>query len=257
MLRALALFNLLRFGLGIFLLAMVFADGLEFPLGQKDPQLFLICIIALIATSLVYFFFNNADRRSFKLFTFLQFLSDVTIIIVMIHSNGGVASSLTTLLIITICAGCVILRITYGFSLAVVGITLLWGEHIYTVITNSTPADYQNLIFISSAILATSAIICTLAKRTRQAEAQSDEHEINILALSSVNNALIQDLEIGILVIDDSGLIETSNPAAFRLLGKEYNKETARIGKVHNELFYKHRLWIADKGTAIVLLHNE
>ena len=189
--------------------------------------------------------------------TFLQFLIDVIIIILMIHSNGGVTSSLTTLLIITICAGCVILRIGYGFALAVTGIVLLWSEHIYSVIKESTSPDYQNLIFIGSAILATSAIICILSRRTRMAEAQSDEKEENILALSSVNNALIQDLEIGILVIDDSGLIETSNRAAFRLLGKEYNSETVRIGKIHKDLFYKHRLWVADKGTALVLLHNE
>lgn len=257
MLRALALFNLLRFGLGVFLLAMIFADGLELPLGKKDPELFLLCVIALVVTSLIYFFFNDADRRSFKLMTFLQFLIDVAIVISMIHSNGGVVSSLTTLLIITICAGCVVLRLNYGFSLAVIGITLLWGEHFYSVSNGLVESDYQNLTFISSAILATSAIICILARRTRKAEAQSDEHQENILALSSVNNALIQDLDIGILVIDDSGLIETSNRAAFRLLGKEYNRETVRIGKIHKELFYKHRLWVADKGNALVLLHNE
>ena len=257
MLRALSLFNLLRFGLGIFLLSMIFADGLEIPLGKKDPTLFLHCTIALIVTSFIYFFLNDSSRRSFKLVTFLQFLTDVIIITLIIHANGGLIPSLTTLLIITICSGCVILRLVYGFSLAITGITLLWVEHLYSVIKESTASDYQNLIFTSSAILATSAIICILARRAREAEAQSDEHEENILALSSVNNALIQDLEIGIIVIDDSGLIETNNPAAFRLLGKEYSQEAVRIDKVHKELSHKHRLWVADKTTSLVLLHNE
>lgn len=256
MLRALALFNFLRFGLGMFLLAMIFSQDVELPLGKQNPHLLLVSSVALIATSFIYFFVGDSNRRSFKLVTFLQFLIDIMLVTLIIHSSGGVTSSLTTVMIITICAGCVVLRLTYGFSLAVAGILLLWTEHLFSVLKLAATPAYENLLFLSSAILATSAIISILARRARNAEAQSDEHQENVLALSSVNNALIQDLDIGILVVDDNGLIETSNRAAFALLGKERKRNVTRVAQLHKELFFKHRLWIADKGSALVFLQN-
>ncbi|MGH1541792.1 MAG: sensor histidine kinase [Arenicella sp.] len=256
MLRALQLFNLLRFGLSIFLLAMIYFQGTTSSLGKANPTLFLVACVTLTVTGLFYFFNADNDKRAFKLITFLQFLVDIVLVTLMMHASGGILSGMTMVLFIIVAAGCVVLRLNYGSGLAVAAIALLWIEHMLSTKVLLNDSNFEAVGITSAGILVTSIIIAKLARRARNVEAESDQQHEDIIALSAINSALIQNLDIGILVTDNKGYIETSNPAAFDMLGEKKSPEMKNISDVHRELYYKHKLWLADKSESIVFLQN-
>lgn len=256
MLRALQFFNILRFGASVFFLAMIYFEGPNLSLGSERPDLFMLACIGMLITSLSYFFNVVDNNRTFKLITAMQFGLDLLLTTFMVHASGSITSEMTMALFIVVAAGCVVLRLNYGTGLAVAAIILISAEHVYSVFKLGVESQYNLLAMICAGLLITNIIISRLARRARTAEAESDEQHENIIALSAVNNALIQDLDIGIFVVDENGYIRTSNPAAFELIGKAKTPEVDNLSKIHRELFYKHRLWLTKKGDPLVFLNN-
>lgn len=257
MVRALGFFNLLRFGLGSFFLAMIYFKANDSNLGTVNPNLFFSAAVTLTFSSFAYFAWTNASRETFNLLTFFQFLIDILCVTAVIHSSGGMTSSINMLLLINVAAGSVVMRYQYGVTLALIAIFLLTGEHFYSILEHDQKQNFQRLAIICAAILTTSLLISAIANRARIAEAKADRQNESILALSAINNALVQDLDIGILVVDRAGRIETSNAASLDLLGHEDPSSASKLEHIHSDLAHRYKLWLQGKSESIVQVYNK
>jgi len=257
MARALGFFNLLRFGLGSFFLATIYLNASQKIIGDINPTLFLVASITLVVSSVLYFSWSNTSRTTFNTLTLIQFVVDIICIIMIIHATGGIKSSLPMLLLINVAAGSVVMRYRYGVGVALIAVILLVGEHIYSIQELNIEANFHRLGLISAAIIFTSLIISAISHRAKEAEAKSDRQNESITALSAINNALVQDLDIGILVVDKSGKIETSNSAALELLGNDETEDSDTIEQIHSDLAHRFKLWREGKSESIVQIFSK
>lgn len=217
-LRLLTFYRLVLTGL---LAVMYFSLQESNPFGVQDHELFRATLLAWLLFSLVAGTTTRLEQPGYLIQSLFQILADIGALALLIHATGGVASSLTALLVITIAVGALLLpgRMAYLFAavaalalLFETGITLLALEN--TDIGSVTRAGLLGVVLFVAAALAH-----VLAIRLRDSEALATQRGIDLANLQQLNQYVIRQLQSGILVVDPNGVVRLANDRARKLLG--------------------------------------
>ena len=93
-------------------------------------------------------------------------------------------------------------------------------EHTYEVLRFDAPvAQYVQAGLLSGGYFATAWLAHTLAKYTQASEQLAAQREIDLANMAQVNQLVIRDMQDGVLVVDEHGIIRQFNARAERLLG--------------------------------------
>ena len=217
--RSLFYFNVYRLLVALLLLLSVAVWGANPTFGSRDLRLFVVGDIAYVAFSIACFVLISA-RRHFDLQLMLQVAADVIFIMLLLYASGGISSGLGLLLLTTLAGAGLITRgrLTLFFAaLASIGVLL---EHTYEVLKLET-ADMQFVQagLLSSAYFAIAWLAHTLAKYAQASEQLAAQREIDLANMEQVNQLVIRDMQDGVLVVDEHGVIRQFNARAERLLG--------------------------------------
>lgn len=153
----------------------------------------------------------------------LQTLGDVFFITLLLHAAGGIKSGLGLLLVITIVGAALVSQGRLAlFYAAVASIALLLEQSSQLLAGGERYDDYSQSVMVSLSCFATSWLAYTLGKRMRQSEALASQRGIDLENLSQVNQLIIQDMQDGVLVVDDQLVLKHYNARAEQLLGAPY-----------------------------------
>ena len=217
--RSLIYFNCYRLLVALLLLMSVAIWGANLWFGSRDLTLFVIADVAYVAFSIVCFALIGARRR-FDLQLTLQVAADVVFIMVLLYASNGISSGLGLLLLTTLAGAGLISRgrLTLFFAaLASIGVLL---EHTYETLTLVSPdPQYVQAGLLSSAYFAIAWLAHTFAKYTVASEQLAAQREIDLASMEQVNQLVIRDMQDGVLVVDEHGVIRQFNARAERLLG--------------------------------------
>ncbi len=217
--RSLFFFNVYRLIVGLLLLLVVAIWGNNVLFGSYDLTLFLVTDIAYVVFSIACFVLISA-RWQFNLQLTLQVAADIGFIVVLLFASGGISSGLGLLLLTTLAGAGLISRgrLTLFFA-ALAGIAVLL-EHTYEVLKFDAPeAQYVQAGLLSGAYFAIAWLAHTLAKHTVASEQLAAQREIDLANMAQVNQLVIRDMQDGVLVVDERGVIRQFNARAERLLG--------------------------------------
>ncbi|HZR02914.1 MAG TPA: ATP-binding protein [Burkholderiales bacterium] len=217
--RPLFYFNVYRLVVASLLLAtaIVFQD-LVF--GSRNFQLYLYSSAAYIVTTVVFFAACTSRRPDFNLQIGLQVSADVLFISLLTYASGGVGSGLGLLLLASLAAAGIISRgrLTLFFaSLASIAVLL---EHTLDVAyRDGSISFFVQAALLSVGYFATAWLAHTLARYTQASEQLAAQREVDLANMAQVNQLVIQDMQDGVLVVDERGLIRQINRRAVEILG--------------------------------------
>ena len=229
--RSLFFFNAYRLVVAVVLLAafLVFGDRLAF--GSSNNALYLYFSAGYVVLSAVWFALI-ASRQHFHWQLGLEVGADILIIVVLMYASGGISSGLGLLLLSALAAAGLISRGRLTLFYAAMGSIAVLIEQTAEVLEYSAPVtQYVQAGFLSIGYFATAWVAHTLAKYLVATEQLAAQREIDLASMEEVSQLVIQDMDDGVLVVDEHGVIRQYNARAEEMLGSLSRQRRSRLLK--------------------------
>ncbi|MGZ8247456.1 sensor histidine kinase, partial [Methylomagnum sp.] len=251
--QSLTVFFLYRLMVGSILAFLFFLQVLPASLGRYFPELY-----ATVASIYLVSIFLSAmpmllRRPSFSVQAQFQVLVDIALIPFIMHASGGVASGVGVMLGLTVAAGGILIGGRCALAFAALASVAVLAEEVYADLAGlfeQTHFTYAGMLGASYFGIAVLAVV--LARRAERTEALAERQSADIANLQQINEFVIQNMQSGILVVDEHGRLRLSNESAARLLpippGRPF------LASVSPYLAQAFRDWLADSGRGQTLL---
>lgn len=242
-------FSLYRIAIaGLFLGASVlYADLLR--LGAYKLELFRAASgwYLLFAVLLHGVLRNLRDR--FNLQLSLHLALDIVAITLLMYASGGIGSGLGVMLLIALTAAALVapwrLSLLYA-SLAT--IALLLEQSVWVLADDASPANFLQPGLLAIGCFASSGVTGWLAQRVAANERLAQRRGRALATQMRVNQLVIEDMQDGVLVVDEDGRVAQHNPAAQRLLGAA-PLNGAELAQLLPEFESRWRAWRRDRAS--------
>ncbi len=214
--RLLRILNLFRMVVGGLVVALYFGDSTP-PrlLGDAIPGLFLWTGIMYFSFSALATFTVRARRPRAELQIYTQLAGDVAAVTLLMHSSGGSASGLGSLLFVTIAINSVLLTRRMSIAFAAVATIAILGEQTYAVLYESAgQVGYTQAGIIGVILFAAALGGQYVGGRLQESEALAEQRGLDLANLSEINDYVIQHMRTGVMVVDEHGSIRMLNGAA-------------------------------------------
>ncbi|MBK9161737.1 MAG: PAS domain-containing protein [Nitrosomonadales bacterium] len=217
--RSLRYFNLYRLALASLLVFIAGSFGSALPLDTRSWTLFFFASLAYAALTIASLVLLRLRWPRFNVQLAMQVGGDVAGLTVLSYASGGIQSSIGMLLLISLASAGLISRgrVTLFFaSLASIAALL---EHSFSVLyANAEPAQYVQVGLLCISYFAVAWLAHTLAKYAIDSQLLAQRRGQDLASMSEANRLVMRDMQDGVLVVDEQGVIVQMNPGAARLL---------------------------------------
>ena len=260
--RVYLLVCLYRIACGILLLSVVYAtDTRTIPLFQGSwlPLLQggLLLTICLAYLGFGFFCVAAADRmqRSPGSWLMIVLIGDLIFLVPVLLKLRG-SESLGILLLPQLAATGWTLRRGSAFAFPIVGAIALMGVAIYLQVTRVIdgsillPMGWQSFGYF-----VVTGLGILLGNYNRASEELAVQRGIDLANLEQVNQLIIRDMDDGVLVVDEIGVVRNRNAQADRLLDREdFPSGNARLHEFAPRLSEVWQDWFSRNGSANITL---
>lgn len=186
---------------------------------RNTLSIFFTLSIAYFAFSLFAILISTQKIARHRLVLPAQVLLDIIFITLLMYAAGGIQSGLGILLIVTVVSGSLVssgrLAMFYA-SIASIGLLL---EQSYRFSSEDLASgSYTPAVILSLSCYATAWLAHSLAKRALDSEALASSRGIDLENLAQVNALITQEMQDGVLVINEQLNIRHYNLQAESLL---------------------------------------
>ncbi|HSI43218.1 MAG TPA: ATP-binding protein [Methylotenera sp.] len=222
--RAYNLINLIRLVLSIVFALSSWYIGTENWWNQDNAQFFFHIALSYLTFSIIIFAIyplrlpNLANSISHLLFP-AQIVADIIFITLLMYAAGGVQSGLGLLLIITIVTASLVSNGRLAlFYAAIASICLLLEQSYQNFKWDLATASYTQSVMLSLSCFATAWLAFSLAKRMQYSEELASARSVDLENMAQVNELITQEMQDGVLVVDQDLNIRHYNLQAESLL---------------------------------------
>ena len=217
--RSLLYFNLYRLTLScvFLLLATVLPD--EWGFGIYHSSLFKHASILYMGVVLLSLFAMWFKYPHFSWQLTGQIISDIALISVISYATEGIQSNLGLLLLISLTAAGLISRgkITLFFA-ALASIGMLLAHAMAVLYGDALGAQFLQVGLLCVSYFAVAWLAHILAKYAVDSQKLAQQRGQDLVSMSEANRLVMRDMQDGVLVVDNQGMIVQMNPCAERLL---------------------------------------
>jgi len=234
--------------LSVVLLIMLVSPNTRKLVGALNPTLYLGVALAYLATSvpLVGSFATRLNQNPRLLF--VVFLIDIVAIMLLADTSGGMASGLPILLVVTAAASAVLItNRTLAMLVAAIAVLALLGDTLRLIA--SRVLDSSSLFpagLLGALIFAVALMVQAVAGRLGRAEELARNRASDLYNLQRLNEQIVQHMDIGILLVNDDGMVRLMNKAASGLLAPERPvavEQGRQLAAYSAELAYQFEQW--------------
>ncbi|ANB01309.1 nitrogen regulation protein NR(II) [Ectothiorhodospira sp. BSL-9] len=247
--RALRLFSLYRFFIAGMLLALVVLGTGPETLGQSHPRLFLVCASAYLVLS---FGFGTAARLftpSAEAQVYAQAVTDTLCITLLMYASGGVTSGLGMLTIPAMAGLSILAPGRPALFFAALGSIALLLAQIHGYLFDPTrDAALTQTGLLGAALFATALLGLVLSRRVRESEARAERHSVDLANMAELNAHIIERMQSGVIVVNDTGHVHLINEAAWGLLGNPSADNPSDLGQIAPQIEGALQQWLAKPG---------
>lgn len=230
--RSLYFFNGYRFVVALLLLSVIAVFGNTLAFGSLDLKLYTYVSAGYVMFSVLCFLLI-ASRRYFHLQLGLQVGADIAFVVVLMFASGGISSGLGLLLLSGLAAAGLISRgrLTLFYA-ALASIAVLLEHTTQVLLYYGQTTQYVQAGLLSIGYFTTAWVAHTLARYLVATEQLAAQREIDLASMAEVSQLVIQDMQDGVLVVDEEGVIRQYNARATEMLGtlprlrREFNLKT-------------------------------
>lgn len=217
--RSLLYFNVYRCLVPVVMLAVWVLDQ-QLLFGQSQPQLFLWAMGLYAVFSACAFLGILSRKPDFETQLTTHALADALFVVLAMHASGGLSSGLGLLLLASQAGAALISRGRMMLFYAAVGSLAVLGEQAWSVLSDPDgPAQFVQAGLLSICYFATAFLARSLAGYAVASERLAAQRGVDLANLAEVNKLIIQDMQDGVVVVDERGVIRQINSRAVELLG--------------------------------------
>jgi len=217
--RSLTYFNFYRIAVAVSFIftAKYFGQSL---FGSLDKNLFWRGSVMYLLFGIFCHFTISARRPHFSMQLSLQVFGDIVFLVVLMYASGGIASGLGLLLVTSLAAAGLIIRGRLSlFYAALASIAVLLQQTLQVLQGHEDSTQYVQSGLLSVGYFATAWLANALAKYALASERLAFQRGIELANLAQINQLVIQDMQDGVLVVDENGAIRQHNSQAEKFLG--------------------------------------
>lgn len=247
--RSLHYFNVYRLALASFFVFIAGTFGNLLSLDERNWTLFFVTSLVYTGTAAFSFILLKLRQPRFVVQLALQVFWDIAGLSVLSYATGGIEGSIGLLLLVSLAAAGIISRgrITLFFAALATVATLL--EHTYAVLyAGADVAQYTRAGLLCAAYFAVAWLAHTLAKNAVASQQLAQRRGRDLLSLSEANRLVMRDMQDGVLVVDEQGIIKQLNSGAERLLRKSIEPGES-LSETFPILYGQYAIW-KNNGTA-------
>ena len=221
---------------------------------KETGNLAIYCWIVIVY-SFVQYITTTDKEQPLKDVTFLFFALDISSITLVASTQEFSAATAPMLMFICIASASMIMRLRLGITLAVFAIIVTLIEQGVRYFSGK-PLDWSTTGLEIVGILFSCYFLALLARRAKHSEIDSKKETARSTALIDINDELVQNLDTGVIVIGDKGKVETCNPAAARLFGRQHAFDVHQLSQLSPDLELLWKRWNKGKVADNAVLEN-
>jgi len=218
------------------LVVVIFRDSLS--LGSHNLTLFAYTSLAYVAVAAGFHLVMRKWKTWFNAQLTVQVLVDIFSISLLMYASSGIRSGLGVMLLISLAAAALVSRGTLMlFYAAMASIAVLVEQTYWVLVEDHATASFLQPGLLSIGFFATAFITNQLAQRLIQNERVAYLRGTDLANQLRINQLVIQDVQVGVMVVDANGLVRLHNRQVVELLGEsvpeldqieQYSEEIAR-----------------------------
>lgn len=217
--RSLLYFNVYRCLVPLVLIAVWLLDR-QLVFGQSQPKLFVWATGLYVVFSAIAFVGILARKPDFEAQLTMHAVADALFVVLAMHASGGISSGLGLLLLASQAGAALISRGRMMLFYAAVGSLAVLAEQAWQVLFNpGSSAQFVQAGLLSIGYFATAFVARSLAGYAVASERLAEQRGVDLANLAEVNKLIIQDMQDGVIVVDERGVIRQINGRAVELLG--------------------------------------
>jgi two-component system, NtrC family, sensor histidine kinase PilS len=210
--------------------------GGVFSFGQNSPEVFIVTLTVYWVMAFAFFLLHAGSPYYGERTLWLQSALDIVMLALFMYASGGFRSGVPFLMMTSI-AGTGLIgqgRMVLGSaSLATMAVLI---DQVYRWIGGSDQGvDFSQAGIICVGFFAVAGVARMLSKRALANEALASARGFDLLRQLRVNARIIEDMQDGVVVLDDEGIVRQANPRAGELLGANL-QAGVRIAELCSEL---------------------
>ncbi|MBS1209857.1 MAG: pilS [Proteobacteria bacterium] len=192
-----------------------------FSFGRNAPEVFLVTLVAYWVMSFAFFLLHAGSPHYGERTLGLQTALDIVMLALFMYASGGFRSGVPFLMMTSI-AGAGLVgqgRMVLGAaSLATIAVLL---DQVYRVLAgeNEQQVDFSQAAIVCVGFFAVAVVARMLSRRALANEALARSRGFDLARQLRVNARIIEDMQDGVVVVDELGSIRQVNPRAGELLG--------------------------------------
>lgn len=206
----------------VFMLLMIIPSAREL-VGSLNPAQYLATTILFLISNIVLLLTLNRDWQRSNTFLVLLFSLDMGCIMLLADASGGMSSGLPLLLAITVASSAVLIsNRTLATLVAALGVLAILSDTVRLIsINQQTINDLLPAGLLGLLLFVVSTLVQIIASRLGRAEALAQERTSDLYSLQRLNELIVQNMQTGILLVDDMDHVRVMNQAATGLLSPE------------------------------------
>ncbi len=209
-----------RLVLACLFLALYYSQWGTLLISPTYTQFYLYSSCSYFLIALVGWFFSVQRVASYVVQAQISIFTDILLITIIMHASGGISSGIGGLMLVSTAMGGLLIGGRCAMLFAAIASLFILAEQAYTFRIGDFKSLYYPYAGMLGAGFFTIALLSyLLAKRTEQTELISSQRQQTIISLEELNQYIIQNMQSGIIIIDQQQMITSYNEASPRLLG--------------------------------------
>ncbi len=247
--QALTYFELYRFFVAFLFVSLFWIGRLPQPIGDYDATMFFVSVHIYLIVALAAIVFTHLQVPPYRIQVAVQVFLDIALITFLMYSSGGLDSGFGMLLVIVVAGGALLSPGRTGILFAAMATIAVLGHEVYSqfhrlfVQPNYTHAGLLGMTFFGTAFVSNA-----LAARVQKSEALAKQRAIDIQNLSRLNEHIVQQMQTGIVLLDDQLCVRLVNGSARNLLVTRGDVIGKDVGVLSMDLERKVRSWLDGLG---------
>ncbi|HHO70358.1 MAG TPA: PAS domain-containing protein [Halothiobacillus sp.] len=230
-------------------------------LGQHLPHLFGFTAWLYLIIAIAYELLLELRIVSYKFQVHLHSISDITILLLLLHSTGGAVGGVVgLLLVVAVALSAALLQGRMALFYAALATLGVLGQTTLAVIKDAGAIDSGHFTAAGALGIALFTITGLVASQSRRAaglQQVNAQREMEIARISELSMQILEQFGDGVLVVDQQGQIEYANSAALHVLALELSgQQPRRLDSICKSLDQQFRQWLTDPASDTVELSN-
>lgn len=212
----------------LFLLVCITALFYLYPhqsvLGQTSPKLFHIALISYLVAGVIFNHLIRIEKPDRDTQLYIQAYVDIICITLLMHASGGIQSGFGILLVANIAIIGIFTIPRYTFLFAAIATTAVLAQELYSgLVFSYDSTSFVKTGFTGMALFAIAYVTSVVLQKRFPYRGTSAKLIDNFRQIEELNQHIIQQMESGILVVDEQWRIQLINDSAVGMLGLDSN----------------------------------